>query len=94
MAEFTVRMVLHDNATWEDYEKLHQEMANRQLVDVITSDQGVTYRLPPAEYYGTGEVTIERCRQIAAEAARAVGKPYSVFVTMGGSRAWLNMDPV
>ncbi|TSD59068.1 DUF2622 domain-containing protein [Variovorax sp. KBS0712] len=94
MARFTVRMVLHDNATWEDYAALHAAMAQRNLVDVITADNGVVYRLPPAEYYGQGEVTIERAREIASEAADTVGRRYSVFVTEGGNRAWRGLDPV
>jgi hypothetical protein len=92
MAEFTVRMVLHDNATWDDYAALHAAMAQRNLIDVITADNGVAYRLPPAEYYGEGDVTIERAREIADEAAGTVGKRYSVFVTEGGRRAWRGLD--
>jgi hypothetical protein len=92
MAKFTVRVVLHDNATWDDYNLLHVEPGKRHLVDVITGDNGVIYRLPPAEYYGEGPVTTARCREIAAEAAQVVGKRYSVFSTEGESRSWQGLD--
>lgn len=94
MAEFTVRVVLHDNATWDEYNQLHEELAKRNLVDVITGDNGISYRLPPAEYYGEGDITIERCRAIAIEAAQLVGKRFAVFVTEGDKRAWRGLDTV
>jgi len=92
MARFTVRVVLHNNATWDDYNLLHVELGKRNLIDVITGDNGVIYRLPPAEYYGEGPVTAARCREIAAEAAQLIGKRYSIFVTEGEIRSWQGLD--
>ena len=49
MAKYLVRVELH-SATWDDYERLHAEMANRGFSREVTSDSGGTFQLPTAEY--------------------------------------------
>ncbi len=49
MAKYLVRVELH-GATWDEYERLHSEMANRGFSREVTSDNSGTYRLPTAEY--------------------------------------------
>ena len=57
MASFTKRVVLND-AEWEDYDELYKYMAAEGVNKTITSDQGITYKLPDADYEYGGNITI------------------------------------
>jgi hypothetical protein len=94
MAEFTVRMVLHDNATWEDYKTLAANLAAQQILDTITGDSGGVYRLPGGEYQCFGDLTIEEVRTIAANSATPIGKRFAVFVTQSVGRAWQGLERI
>lgn len=91
MANFTVRIELHD-ASWEDYNVLHAAMEQRGFSRFILADSGRTYRLPWAEYSGTGSLTSTKVRDIAQEAANQTGRRNSVFVTEARSRAWSGLQ--
>lgn len=93
MANFTIRVVLHDNATWQDYTNLASNMAARGMTDVIVGDDGHHFKLPPAEYNHIGNVTIEQVRAAAADAAAKTGKRHGVLVTQG-VRAWIGLERV
>ena len=92
MAQFTIRVVLHENATWSDYELLASELADRNVTDVITSSDGIKYKMPPAEYQCHGDLTAAQVRDICAEAARMTGKKHAVLVTKSSSRAWTGLE--
>ena len=49
MSTFMTRIELHD-AKYHDYVNLHACMRREGFTNTITSGQGVTYQLPPAEY--------------------------------------------
>ena len=93
MAHFTIRVVLHDNATWQDYTNLASNMAARGMTDVIVGNDGRHYKMPPAEYTHTGSATIEQVRTAAVEAATKTGKRHAVLVTQG-VRVWNGLERV
>ena len=91
MANFTVRIELHD-ATWDDYNVLHAAMEKKGFSRLITANNGVTYRLPWAEYNATGNLMCTQVRDIAQEAAAQTGKRNAVFVTEAVGRAWSGLQ--
>ncbi len=94
MAKFTIRVVLHDNATWDDYEQLSSALAARNITDVITTEEGVKYKMPPAEYQCHGTLTAADVRDICIAAATTTGKPHAVLVTQSAARAWIGLKKV
>ncbi len=91
MANYTVRIELHD-AGWDDYTKLHSAMEQKGFSRLIRGDNGRTYRLPWAEYNGTGQLTCSQIRDIAQLVANETGKKNSVFVTEAVCRAWSGLQ--
>ena len=94
MAYFTIRVVLHDGASWDDYHQLARALAARNISDVIVSDDGVGYKMPPAEYQCQGDLTAEQVRQICAVAAQTTGKRHAILVTEAKTRSWSGLDPL
>jgi hypothetical protein len=93
MADFTVRIELHD-AKWNDYEGLHAAMEQQGFTRLITSDEGRKYHMPWAEYNGTGNLTSTQILNIAQTAANSTGKKNAVLVTEAKSRAWAGLQTV
>ena len=91
MAQFTVRVELHD-AKWEDYERLHAEMEAKGFSRLIKADSGKTYHLPWAEYDGAGNLTISQVRDIARAAADSTGKRNAILVTESSGRSWIGLE--
>lgn len=91
MASFTVRMVLED-ASWEDYEELHEHMKGKGFAKTITGSSGTRYQLPDAEYNYEGQATRSQVFEKAKAAAKATGLSYSVFVTEALGRTWCGLD--
>lgn len=91
MAHFTVRIELHD-AQWSDYEKLHGAMEQNGFSRLIVANDGVSYRLPWAEYNGHGNLTCVQVRDIAQRVANQTGKRNSIFVTEAVRRAWSGLQ--
>jgi hypothetical protein len=94
MTQFTTRVVLYDNATWSEYDKLHKEMAARGFTDEITSDDGIVYKMPDAEYDYSGNDTIEQVHAKAKAAASAIKTNNAVFVTESVRRRWHGLKEV
>ncbi len=94
MADFTVRVVLHDNATWQDYQNLAANLAVIGVVDVIQGDDGLRYKMPPAEYTCSGLEDGAAVRQAVQGVANRVGKHTSIFVTKSDGRFWSGLDRV
>lgn len=94
MARFTIRVVLHDNASREEYEQLETALAARNIIDVITADDGTRYKMPPAEYQCQGEITASQVRDLCVAAAKTTGKRHAVLVTESKNRAWTGLDKV
>jgi hypothetical protein len=93
MSMFTTRVELH-NATWEDYETLHTAMESAGFSRTITSDDGITYQLPTAEYNVVGNYTIQQVFDAAWTAAGSVGKKYAVLVSEAAKRRWNGLSVV
>jgi hypothetical protein len=91
MANFTVRVELHD-AAWADYETLHAAMEAKGFSRQIKSDDGKTYQLPLAEYNGSGNLDSSGIRDIARAAANSTGKSNAVLVSEAPSRAWVGLQ--
>jgi hypothetical protein len=94
MAKFTIRVVLHDDPTWDDYEQLASALAARNITDVLTNGEGVQYKMPPAEYQCQGDLSAAEIRDICVAAAKTTGKPHAVLVTESVSRAWVGLKRV
>lgn len=90
MANFTVRVELH-SATWQDYDVLHNAMANEGFSRTIRSDTGATYQLPTAEYVIGGGLTIEDVRERAKRAANRTGKSSEAIVAETVRWAWYGL---
>jgi len=93
MAKYLVRVELH-GATWDDYERLHAEIANRGFSREVTSDNGGTFQLPTAEYITETSVGLEGVRALAAEAARTTGRRFGVIVAEYSRSAWVGLAHV
>jgi hypothetical protein len=92
MASFTVRVELHDNPTWGDYDTLHEAMEAEGFSRTIkNSDTGVEYRLPHAEYNFVGSYTRSQVLEKAKRAAAKTGNEFSILVTESNGRAWWNL---
>ena len=91
MAMFTVRVELH-KADWSDYETLHAEMEERGFSRQVTSDDGVTYHLPLAEYSIIANLTIDQVLERAKAAATATNKKFGIFVSEAIRRKWIGLD--
>lgn len=91
MAQFTVRVELHDGK-WEDYERLHAEMEEKGFSRLIKSDNGKTYHLPWAEYDVAGNLTNSQVRDIARTAANNTGKRNAILVTESNGRSWIGLE--
>lgn len=93
MPAFTTRVELH-NASYSDYETLHAAMARRGFSRLITSDDGVTYQLPTAEYERSGNLTAQQVLDAAKAAAAETGKSFAVLVTEATRRMWHGLAQV
>ena len=93
MAKFTTRVELLD-ATPNDYEILHEQMENFNFKRTITSDDGIEYYLPPAEYNREGAYTLDQTLDAAKNAATATKRQYRILVTESNGRAWHNLQRV
>ena len=91
MADFTIRIVLSD-ATWDQYEEMYEHLADVGITDLITSDNGTTYRMPPAEYNYQGDATRAQVLELAKDAAAKVVRKYSVLVTESKGRTWHSLE--
>lgn len=90
--KYTTRVELHQ-ADADDYESLHAAMEKRGFSRRITSDDGVIYHLPTAEYNYEGTSTIDEVIAAAKLAAATTGCRYSVLVTESVRRKWQNLSP-
>jgi hypothetical protein len=93
MATFMTRVELHD-ASYSDYEELHVAMETEGFDRNITSDDGVTYYLPPAEYYCDVQLTRQQVLEKAKRAARTTQKSFSAVVTESKGIAWTGLSKV
>lgn len=93
MSKYTVRVELHD-ASWEDYVELYEHMSVQGFSDVIQSDNGTKYKMPPAEYNHEGTTSGSQVLERAKSAAVKTGRRYAVLVTESTSRTWEGLKRV
>jgi len=91
LADYTIRVVLHDNATWQDYGTLRKNLAAQGVVDYLKSDDGRWWRLPPAEYVYSGPEDISKVTRAVIAVASTI-KRNGVFVTEATRRQWEGLE--
>ena len=91
MAQFTVRIELHD-ARWDDYSALHAVMEQAGFTRLIQGNNGRTYHLPWVEYNGMGNLSCVEVRDRAQLLANQTGKKNDVLVTEAVNRAWSGLQ--
>ena len=77
-----------------DYEILHGAMEQRGVSRQITSDDGVTYHLPTAEYNYVGRKTRSQVLELAKVAASDTNKKFAVLVSESNGRSWSGLEKV
>jgi hypothetical protein len=90
MSKFLVRVELH-GGTWDDYETLHAEMAERGFSREVTGGNGRAYQLPTAEYVIHTDEGLEDVRALAAQAAQTTGRKFGVIVAEYSRSAWVGL---
>ena len=93
LATFTTRVELH-KAYEDDYEILHAAMEQGGFSRQITSDDGVTYHLPTAEYNYSGSKTRSQVLELAKAAASETNKKFAVLVTESNGRSWSGLEHI
>lgn len=88
MADFTVRVELH-GAGPDEYERLHQAMAERGFQRFPTGGDGKRWRLPSAEYFFDGSaLSSDQVRDLAKQVGDSVRMGAWVLVTKSDGRSW------
>ena len=87
MPSYTIRVELHD-ATWSDYTNLAARLAQHGISDVVTSDAGHRYEMPPAEYNYDGALQLRDVYAKVDAVAKASGRRYHLLVTESAGRLW------
>lgn len=82
MNVFTVRAVLSD-ASWSDYIRFDALLAARDIHDVIMSDAGIFYKLPPGVYSYIGPLNADQLILAVEGCAAQVVSNFNVLVTQG-----------
>jgi hypothetical protein len=91
MATFMTRVELHA-ADDDDYQTLHDAMEAEGFVRTITSEDGIKYHLPDAEYHRDANLTRGQVCDSAKRAASKTGKKFGVIVTQADEPIiWYNL---
>ena len=90
MAMFMTRVELHD-ATRNDYTELHGAMQKQGFRLSIIGGDGVTYALPPAEYWYDGTISRSDVLKKAKTAAGSVKRSYAAVVTEAVGSIWCGL---
>ncbi len=91
---YTIRVLLHDYATAEEYELLRERLIRIGVYDEILGDNGTWYKLPPAEYTSDTEVTPETMRSAVVSIASAIKPRVAVLVSDCHARDWHGLEPI
>jgi hypothetical protein len=90
MKKFSIRVELH-SATSSDYVALAEHLRQRGIVDLITDENGVTYKLPPAEYNYVGDATLEQVFASVESAAKLTLRNYEIVASEAVRRRWIGL---
>ena len=98
MARFAVRPEIN-NASSDDYTRLHEEMYKRNIYRVIQGADNVWYDLPTGTYRAFKELTLDQFYQLALDAILVIvnqykpAKNYELIVfEFNQSRWFLNVN--
>jgi hypothetical protein len=84
MAEFTIRVELKGNPTYQDYEKLHAQMASvgflRYVAGVNNKNEKAQFDLPTALYFGLSDQSASTVRDRVTAKAQTIQSSIIVFV--------------
>lgn len=94
MGQYTVRVVLHDNATWEEYTLLRERLEAIGVFDEIKADNGLWYRLPPAEYTCDTGHDATTLRSAVVNVAQSVKPNVAVLVSEATGRYWFGLAQI
>lgn len=87
MGMFIVRVELPD-ADYSDYQKLYDLMLGYGFTKYITSDSGIKYDLPDAEYYYNGSSDMNAVSNTAFKVAKSVRLYAKILVTEAKLVKW------
>ncbi len=91
MANFTVRVELRGNPTYDQYERLHQLMATfgfyKTINGVNLSNTPTTFNLPTGTYYGAFTGTVSDVRIRLTEPIKAQIQP-SIIIFIAETVNW------
>ncbi|KAF1022212.1 MAG: hypothetical protein GAK30_01357 [Paracidovorax wautersii] len=93
MADYVIRVVLHDQASEADYETLRTQLATRGVVDYVQTTDSKWCRLPPAEFVYKGPENVTQVRDAIYTLATQI-KRSTVFVTISGGSAFLGLEQI
>lgn len=93
MSMFIVRVELH-NAKAADYTKLATDLAALNIVDVIKGDNGTLYKLPPAEYYYSGDTNGNQLLNAIRTVVSRIVPRFSAVVTQANGIYWDGLEVV
>ncbi len=88
MANFLIRVELHEPLPAGVYVRLHAALQERGLVTVVESEDGSLYRLPTATYLYSGEFTAGAVRDWVQKIVDPVHANNWVLVTQYSTMAW------
>lgn len=92
MATFTTRVQLNGDESAATYGRLHQAMEERNFSRTITSNDGVVYQLPHAEYNLVGSYTRDDVLSRAQEAIESIGQTGRILITESAGRRWSGLS--
>ena len=93
MAQFIIRVTLHDNASGFEYTRLRDALALAGVYDDIQSADERWYRLPGGEYRCDSELGAEQVRDFVHSISSSI-KRSSVLVTAHAGSAWIGLEQI
>jgi len=94
MANCVIRVELHNARSSELYSRLHQLLAKYGISDSIVSSNGKRYKLPPAEYYYSGDSSRDAVLTASKQCAASVDNSYAVMVSDTNSVTWEGLKQI
>jgi len=91
---FTIRVLLHDYATAEEYELLRERLLRIGVYDEIQGDNGLWYKLPPAEYTSNTDVAPETMRAAVVSIASNIKPRVAVLLSDCFARYWEGLERI
>lgn len=93
MSSYTVRIELDGNI-YADYEILHKAMEMKGFKKTITSNDGIEYHLPRAEYNISTSSDRSSVLKATEDAVAKTNKKAEILVTESKGRTWSGLSKV